>query len=772
MRSVLNSYHLQYRLRVFFFFASVLSVLSLSGQISHGGKPLPLHASIGARSIASDGGLFVEMPSFDAQAELLRSLEEQSRLKSLEFAHKFHPFLRPDNSGITFTSGNMQVWRVGIRSKGAYSINLLFSKFKLPPGAALFVYDSQQSEILGSYTEKNNSKHNMLPVQPIGGEELIVEYQEPINAPFKGEIEIGEVNHDYVGLFRATEPRDPGQNCHPNLVCYPEDIQPGSGVVALIINGTFYCTGVLVNNSAEDGTPYLLTATHCLNNNYYFNTGTNSSRWQKYGDRDNWLYDDVAGSIVAFFNYNSPLCEENIRGPIQMTMASADSVLISERHDMSLLKLQEQPPAEYQPYYLGWNANSGAYIDAPFHGLHHPNGGVKKVAIKEGRIKTGSFQLPNNYQAEPNSFWEIDAWDIAATEGGSSGSPLLDKNKRVVGTLTGGSSYCSSPRGPDSYASLSQFWDVTGSLGNPNSISHYLDPLGKAEHQLNGLNPYAQNPYTKSHNFKVNDIAETTEYQTVPLFATNNALGYVEFAEQFNTDSPVKLQGVFISSPATNNISNMNIRIRVYSGEEGPQQLLHTQPFSYNYKYFEGEDNFPVTPRDMRHSTENYIRFETPITVSGNFYISYSDAGNTPAGFSVFNAKPRTIGSGYVATAWMRNGNDWVKSSENMDNPVNTSLLIAPYVIGNMSTSVEPDKEDPQIQIYYSNEQKRIFIESNRELRKWEIFYSSGVRIHHETTDISMNRASYSSAHLPKGVYIVRVSTVDGTVSSKKILVM
>ncbi|RNC66048.1 T9SS type A sorting domain-containing protein, partial [Proteiniphilum sp. X52] len=67
---------------------------------------------------------------------------------------------------------------------------------------------------------------------------------------------------------------------------------------------------------------------------------------------------------------------------------------------------------------------------------------------------------------------------------------------------------------------------------------------------------------------------------------------------------------------------------------------------------------------------------------------------------------------------------------------------------------------------------KRIFIESNYELVEWEIFYSSGIKIHHETIDISINRGSYSSSHLPKGVYIVKVRTRDGTVSSQKVLVI
>ncbi len=755
MRSVPYSFQPILKSSLLFVFCFLFH--TVSGQISYGGKPLPLHAGMGARSIEPATDLFVEMPSFDVTAALRQSQQDQTNLKSLEFAHKFYPFLRPDNSGIGFVTGKMKVWRVGIRSKGAYSLNILFSKFRLPPGAQLFVYNSDQSEILGSYTEKNNTELNMLPVQPVGGDELIVEYQEPLDAVFNGEIEVGEVNHDFLGIFfRATEMRDPQQDCHPNLICYPEDIQPGSGVVGLIINGTTYCTGSLVNNTAEDGTPYLLTATHCLNSNY--NPGFLANR----------RYDIVAGSIVAFFNYNSPLCDTDIRGPLQMTMASADSVLISERHDISLLRLKEIPPAEYQPYYLGWNAGSSP--SAPFHGLHHPNGGIKKVAIDEDRPRLGSFTLPNNYQAEPNSFWEVGAWDTGATEGGSSGSPLIDREKRVLGTLTGGASMCSSPRGPDSYASLFKFWDVQGSLDNPNPISHYLDPEGSQVMQLAGFNPYAQQPFTKSHNFKPDDMAVKYLFQQVPLFATNNTFGYTEFAEQFYARDNAELRGVFISSPSVNSISNMNIRIRVYSGENGPERLLYEQPYNYSYRYFSNTD-FPIASRDMRHNIENYIRFNEPVAVSGTFYISYYDANGIPAGFSAFSAEARRVGSGIVSTAWMKNASGWVKSSENIENPINTTLLIAPYVIGNTSTSVEPEKEQFKLVVYHSSEVKRIFIESNYDLVEWEIFYSSGIKIHHETIDISISRGSYSSTHLPKGVYIVRVKTVDGTVSAKKVLV-
>ena len=737
-------------LLLFFYILS----LSITGQISYGGKPLPLSADASTRLFSSSQELFVEMPKFDDQAALWRSQQEKSDFKSLEFAHKFDVHLRPDNSGITFNYGNTKVWRVGIRSRGAYSINILFSKFRLAEGAKVFVYNSDQTEVLGSYTSENNSDLNLLPVQPIGGDEIIVEYHLPNNITNEGELEIGEVNHDFVGIFRASEPRDPAQSCHPNLICYPEDIEPGSGVVALIINGTTYCTGSLVNNSSEDGTPYLLTATHCLNNDY-------DSKFL-----NNRKYNMVAGNIVAFFNYESPVCSTDIRGPLQMTMASADSVLISERHDISLLKFKQTPPKEYHPFYLGWNANSALY--APFHGIHHPNGGIKKVAIEEDNLGVGSFDNPR-YNMEPGSFWVVRHWEIAATEGGSSGSPLLDREKRIVGSLTGGESFCSSPRGPDIYASLNKFWNVEGSLENPNPIKYYLDPEDTGTLQLNGFNPYSGEVFTKSHNYKIEEKPTESYFNSVPMLATNNTYGYSEYAEEFYSKENVKIHVVFVSSPAVNNIDGMQIKIRVYSGEKGPESLIYELPYNYSYRYYNGT-GFIYGDRDMRHNIENYIEFENPITLSGRFYISYSERNGIPNGFSALNTDPRKLGSGIESTAWMRGTQGWVRSSENIENPINTSLFIAAYGIGDATVKSDHGTKKTTISVYYSSEVKRVFIESEDELLEWELYYASGQKLYQERADKSINRASISAAHMPKGVYIVKVKTANGTIGRNKVL--
>lgn len=742
-----------------FFFRKILflvvfgSPALLFAQLSHGGRPLPINAGGNARSVLPLQIPFVEMPAFDIQQAELRSKEEESKFKSLDFAHKFLVHLRPDNSGIVFTTfDNIKVWRVGVRSRNAYSLNILFTKFRLPEGAKVFVYNADQSEILGSYTHENNTDLNILPVQPIGGEELIVEYHEPLDADFKGEIEIGEVNHDFRGLFRATEPRDPQYDCHPNIVCYPEDVLPGRGVVALIINGTTYCTGSLINNSANNGTPYLITATHCINRDYDATFLANRK------------YDIMAGTVVAFFGYQSPVCEKEIRGPVQMTMASADSVLISERYDISLLKFKQAPPPEYQPYYLGWNVSSSP--QGPFHGIHHPNGGIKKTAVENEALAIGSFDNPK-YNMEPNAHWAVRAWDVGATEQGSSGSPLIDKEKRILGTLTGGESMCSSPKGPDVYASLYKAWNVTGSLGNPNSLKSYLDSGNTQFLQIDGYTPYSSQPYTKSSNYQVTDSVVQSYRNSVSMFTTNNTFGYTEYAEEFHAASPAKLEGVFITSSTANNILNLDIRIRVYAGNnDSPGILLHEEPLNYSYRYYQG-GHFYDARRDMRYNVENYVKFPVPVEVNGPFFISYSDAKSVTNGFTVLNVNPRKIGSGIPSTAWMKNASGWVRSSENIENPINTTLLISPYVVGPGLTPPPSQPEEAAIKAYYSKEVNRIFIESNKELLSWEIFYVSGQKIFEGKAESSISRISFPVYHLAQGVYVVKVSVTDKTENIK-----
>ena len=71
------------------------------------------------------------------------------------------------------------------------------------------------------------------------------------------------------------------------------------------------------------------------------------------------------------------------------------------------------------------------------------------------------------------------------TEGGSSGSPLFNYDGQIVGTLTGGSSYCNTPTSPDVYGKMSYHWTSNGTP-NDERLKPWLDPTNSGVTTLNG----------------------------------------------------------------------------------------------------------------------------------------------------------------------------------------------------------------------------------------------------------------------------------------------
>ena len=454
---------------IYFGLCLFLSV-SVKAQISHGGRPLPLTAT---KSLTEE--MFITMPPFDLAEQLrLDSLEATGLRSGFRFAYKFMTDYTPENSGVRFTlPDGTKVWRLGIRSEGALSLNIMFSEYHLPEGARVFLYNSDQSEVSGSFNHLNNSERGILPVAPIRGDRLIIEYQEPAEAAFPGKLAVGEVNHGYRAL-RVSEPQPDftAFQCMPTIACYQDtttrydDIE--RSVVLLIIDGQIGCTGTLVNNTANDGKPYLLTASHCLNNQFQIK---------------NPDYEEVAGKIVCYFNYNSPQCSPVEPGRTDQTVASAHFRAVNEWTDMALLELQDTPPADYRAYYAGWNAQDAG--TAPYTCIHHPGGSLKRLNLAEGDVELATYKIQATDFNE-NSHWKVARWATGCTAGGSSGSPLLDSDNRVIGGLTGGASNCGNPV-EDFFFSIQKSWSEP--IDSSRQLKYWLDPVGVTAPVCNGMDP-------------------------------------------------------------------------------------------------------------------------------------------------------------------------------------------------------------------------------------------------------------------------------------------
>ena len=270
-----------------------------------------------------------KMPLFN-KAEVLRKADSASaRLKTLIFAKSFSTDLTPENCGkwVKDSHGN-EVWLFGIYSAGAYSLNLIFDHFNLPSRAKLFVYNSDGSYVLGAYTADNSRDAASFPVSPVPGDRIIVEYQVPEGSYIPGSIRISQVSHDFRGIIHKLKDGSYGasQDCNIDINCTQgaDWHLEKHAVCRIIIKGTELCTGTLINNTAYDGKPYLLTANHCIANS---SEATNS---------------------IFYFNYESPYCN-GPDGSVAQSISSSTLRATTSKLDFSLVELSRKPPFMFTP---------------------------------------------------------------------------------------------------------------------------------------------------------------------------------------------------------------------------------------------------------------------------------------------------------------------------------------------------------------------------------------------------------------------------------------
>jgi len=400
--------------------------------------------------------------------------KEISRLKKMRYAEILEVDINPDYEGNWMKGKSGQnVWYLKIHSEGAYSLGLLFDHYRLPRGAKLYVYSADKSHVRGAFTYKNNKASYMLPVAPVKGDEIILEYHEPVDAAFKGELHIASVAHDYKDILSYLSKGEKGfgnsGDCNINVNCDNNELWQllKHSVCKITYNG-WLCSGSLINTTKQDETPYFLTANHCINNDY------------------------DASVANFYFNYESATCED-ANGPLDQTVAGA--TLIStppqETVDFSLLELSVQPPPAYKPYYAGWNRD----ITDPLQviSIHHPSGDIKKITKSYDGATTGDYG--DGY--DPHKHWWVEEWDEGTTEGGSSGSPLFNLKGQIIGDLTGGDASCSYNFN-DYYQQLYHSWQDFENQDQ--QLKHWLDPLNSDVVEMDGFLPFDSVPsHLKAH---------------------------------------------------------------------------------------------------------------------------------------------------------------------------------------------------------------------------------------------------------------------------------
>lgn len=455
-----------------------LQITYTYSQESIGEAPLSFIVST-IFNTAKEGLVPILLPDLNNETEKQRadsiSTSNCSECKNQYYGRGIDVSINLKNQGNVLNVGDSgKLWLLQIESSTAYGMQFYFDKFKLPDGARLYLFNDDKTMSLGGYTSNNNPKDETKAIQfgteYIWGKNIFIEYYEPNNPEFEGEISILNIIHIFKETMSISESGPFSVNggalsCNINVSC-PE----GNGwineisSVALILGYdnnndlAAWCSGAVINNTDQDGRALFLTANHCIDGNIGLQPLYDYSTW------------------VFLFNHQNSTCNsdnassymgQSVYGSLLM---SADGAF-SPTSDYTLLDLNtsEQTLKNYGVCYSGWTLDSNP--QGPFTGIHHPAGDAKKISIA------------NNINNFSSTHWEVD-WNLGTTQGGSSGSPLFDKNHKIIGQVH----YGKKPVGTDDcnpskitgYGKFTKSWQEGG-------FAFWLDPYSTG---LTSVNTY------------------------------------------------------------------------------------------------------------------------------------------------------------------------------------------------------------------------------------------------------------------------------------------
>ncbi len=379
-----------------------------------------------------------------------------------------------DFGTLTHIADGRVMWQLRLEAADAPNLNI-GTYYDVPTSTEIFILDKFGDMHFRALTCNDNQITKEFWTPPVPGNELVIvaEMTEADWPAFRAGFAVTSVNigyKEFAGVaFAGSDPPITARSgaCNIDVEC-PEAAPWANQVPAVartLLGGSILCSGSLVNNTAEDGTPYFLTAAHC---------GVTAGN---------------AGALVMFWNYQNSTCRpigSAASGSFgngslsQFSSGATHRMSYGAPGDVTLVQVNAALPAAFQLELLGWDRSSTP--PAIGIGIHHPSGQEKRFSHDNDPT---SFQFVNI-----GGLGIIDtirvSWDFGVTEGGSSGSPLLNQNNHVVGVLTGGSSFCSTPTSPDFYGRFDQAW--TGN-GTPSTrLSDWLDPLGTGQTSLGQFN--------------------------------------------------------------------------------------------------------------------------------------------------------------------------------------------------------------------------------------------------------------------------------------------
>jgi hypothetical protein len=346
------------------------------------------------------------------------------------------------------------VWSAAVASPGATAIRLHIKDFDLPEGAELWLYN-RFGEAFGPFTGKGPDGDGVFWANTVAGSEVLLQVRhhgatETLKAIYFEINEVAYLGDRFIpGRTRTTAAKafcSYNEPCVENASCPGSDsaVNQARDAVAYMLfrSGGFYyiCTGGLIADSDPGSEiPYFLTANHCISKGREANT------------------------LETTFFYWSPCNTCNtVMGPGTL---GASIVSASRTSDYTLLRLNQNAPSGAA--FLGWNSTPVAFANGThLYRISHPAGAPQ--AYSEHDVDTSK----GTCSSWPRGNWIYSQDIVGATEGGSSGSPVVNGDGQIVGQLSGACGFnVNDPCDGDSNATVDGAFAAYYS-----SVAQYLGP--------------------------------------------------------------------------------------------------------------------------------------------------------------------------------------------------------------------------------------------------------------------------------------------------------
>lgn len=447
-------------------------LFSVSITITYSQTAIPRESIILNENVRSEFPTppIVDLPYIDNNKEYERLISESPNHGDIVGTH-IPVDISTSNSGIwsTLSNGN-RVWQLRIKSETAKGLRFICDKFELTKSTYLYFKDNLNGKIYGAYSYLNNQRETGVFATGFFNTNditIIIEIDEIQNNSFP------KIHFDKISHGLKTEDFGLSASCNNDVNCSPwvtEWCNEIRATVQLIFetgSNDERCTGVLLNSTDNNFTPYILTSGHCYSG-------------------------AVLSTSIVIYNFQSPTCTPQQNGnDLLRTVglvdlwgsdeASIGQNLCHNIHDALLLRalngsFPTPMPWNYNVFYAGWDKRSmdkGTEVMC----IHHPKGDVKKIS--EGVLET------NNRKC-----WRVD-FTNGIVESGSSGSPLFEENHRVIGNLSRANLAPSELNCTDDfiarYGKLRKYFDDIDGWIAPGSSLNFIDgsdPLGACQNDL------------------------------------------------------------------------------------------------------------------------------------------------------------------------------------------------------------------------------------------------------------------------------------------------